>query len=166
MVHKMTAAAARNSHTIKAIRDVIEDTQATLASLEAHYHEVMQLSRYLNTTSKFNGFLSHRAAADVPLESTKCTVTSLSPEPALVIFKLLDQITSTCLGLTCKAFCRIHKSIRGKAHLQRPSPGDEISNYLLVDLLSTWKPLGVAYCSSINKFVTLEQLEEIYCFRE
>jgi hypothetical protein len=119
MMHKMSVtAAARNSRTIKVIRNAMEDTQATLASLEVHYPEVMQLSRYLNTASKLNGFLSHSAAADVLLGSTKCPVTSLPPELALAIFKLLDPITSTCLGLTCKAFYRIHKSIHGKVPLK------------------------------------------------
>ena len=131
--------------------------------MEGHYPAAIQLSRYLNTASKFNGFLSHSAAADVLLESTKCLVPSLPPKFALTTFKLLNPITSACLGLTYEAFYRIHTPVHGKVPLQRPSPGDGISNFLLIDLLCSWKPLGSACCSSINKIGTLERLEGIYC---
>ncbi|RDL29951.1 uncharacterized protein BP5553_10578 [Venustampulla echinocandica] len=40
----------------------------------------------------------------------------------LQIFEYIEEISSTCLGLTCKPLYRTHQDIHGKVKLSAPNP--------------------------------------------
>ncbi|PMD14450.1 hypothetical protein NA56DRAFT_711027 [Hyaloscypha hepaticicola] len=52
--------------------------------------------------------------------STRSHLLALPPELHLEIFKHLRPVSSTCLGLTCKEFYRIHKQLHGMVGLHEP----------------------------------------------
>jgi hypothetical protein len=54
--------------------------------------------------------------------STRSHLLALPPELHLEIFKHLDPVSSTCLGLTCKGFYLIHKQLHGVVGLREIIP--------------------------------------------
>jgi hypothetical protein len=50
---------------------------------------------------------------------SSCGFLKLSTELHFEVFKYLDRVSSTCLGLTCKTFYPIHKKLHGIVRLDR-----------------------------------------------
>jgi hypothetical protein len=57
---------------------------------------------------------------------------TLAPEIHLLLIDILDPVSSTCLGLTCKVFYNLHRARHGTVPLHAPDDGREIS----------WLPIG------------------------
>lgn len=72
----------------------------------------------------------------------------------------LDHITSTCLGLTCKALYKIHTSLHPQPLKLRG--GDNFPpEFSLATRLRSWMPSGLLYNRVVDKFVTPERDREI-----
>jgi hypothetical protein len=72
----------------------------------------------------------------------------------------LDHITSTCLGLTCKALYKIHKTLHPQP--LRLRGGDNFPpEFSLATRLRSWMPAGLVYNRITDKFVTPERDTEI-----
>jgi len=85
-----------------------------------------------------------------PLRSTislpgKFNDTTLHTDGLFMLFEILDPVTSTCLGLTCKKFWAAHKVFHKK-----PLSMDSSSYYFgprpkLHELLGNWMGTGMEY---------------------
>jgi hypothetical protein len=72
----------------------------------------------------------------------------------------LDQITSVCLGLTCKVLYKIHKSLHPdpiKLHGSEQFPAE----FSLATRLRSWMPSELVYNHVVEKFVTAERDNKI-----
>ncbi|KAF4633011.1 hypothetical protein G7Y89_g5119 [Cudoniella acicularis] len=87
----------------------------------------------------------------------KDSLLSLPPELILIIFENLDKVTSTCLGLTCFAFWRIHAQTSGKVKLHDTTPGPHGSGGCtwpcLIELLKDWMAPERVYSCRAEKFI-------------
>jgi hypothetical protein len=94
----------------------------------------------------------------------------LSPEIHLLIFDYIDSpVTSTCLGLTCKAFYAIHRARRGRVSLKDyiiygPPEKGCLTNLGL--LLKNWVPSHLAFDYKDGKFVTCTTLAKHFIAQE
>jgi len=94
----------------------------------------------------------------------------LSPEVHLLIFDYVDSpVTSACLGLTCKAFYRIHRARRGRVSLKDyiiygPPEKGCLTNLGL--LLKNWVPSHLAFDYKDGKFVTCTTLAKHFIAQE
>lgn len=78
----------------------------------------------------------------------------------LELFRQLDSVTSTCLGLTCKAFYKLHRETKGRVWLWEVSPrGPQSFGKPLYELLESWVPVGLVYGKQFRpgKFVEVEK---------
>lgn len=88
------------------------------------------------------------------------TFVTLPASVHLELFRHLDKVTSTCLGLTCKAFWKLHRAINGRAWLWEVSPrGPQTFGIPLHELLESWMPFGLVYGEQFfpGKFVAMEK---------
>jgi hypothetical protein len=86
-------------------------------------------------------------------------------ELLLKVHDLLHPVSSTCFGLTCKAFYTLHRKTHGKIKLNTQlidEAGVEFSKNgsMLVNYLKSWVPQGWNYNYNERKFVTEERFEE------
>jgi hypothetical protein len=96
-------------------------------------------------------------------------VTAPPPEIHNLIFQLLDPVTSTCLGITCKTFYGIHRSFHGSVSL---ATGSSINNrdVSLHELLENWvcqglplrQQISLVYSPIANKFQDIENITHIF----
>ncbi|CZR59347.1 uncharacterized protein PAC_09239 [Phialocephala subalpina] len=78
-------------------------------------------------------------------------ITRIPPELQLLIFDLLDPVSSTCFGLTSKYFYNIHRASHGSVGLwERDSPEARLQ---LGDILTSWIPKQLTYTTSASRFV-------------
>ena len=84
---------------------------------------------------------------------------SISTELQLMIFKLLDPASSTCLGLTNKAFYQIHWGIHGKVSLSAYCmlPPNQYSGVHLWKLLEKWVGRDMIVDWNQRKFLASER---------
>ncbi len=103
-------------------------------------------------------FLAFLTSKDASKAHPKPHLTTLPTELHLKIFKHLPAVPSTCLGLTCKAFYRIHWSVHGQVPLEE----DDVDlNTWLPFLLQYWMAPLVLWCNAYTaKFVTVEELRK------
>jgi hypothetical protein len=87
---------------------------------------------------------------------------TLPTEVHLKIFKHLSPVSSACLGVTCRALYRIHRSLHRRVRLDRDDPD---TNARLSYLLEYWMtPLVLWSKGETVKFVTVREfrhLEEV-----
>jgi len=95
------------------------------------------------------------------------SITTLPTELHLALFKLLDPVTSTCLGLTCKAFYAIHWSDHGRVPLWAPekhiiSPFSIPYSYSggLWNLLEDWFPADMSYNWMVGRYMDEKQYDD------
>lgn len=72
---------------------------------------------------------------------SSCGFLKLSTELNFEVFKYLDRVSSTCLGLTCKTFYPIHKKLHGIVPLDIVVFRPRAAGWYLVplgDLLAQW----------------------------
>jgi hypothetical protein len=83
------------------------------------------------------------------------------PELRLAVFDHLDPVTSTCLGLTCKSFYKIHRSYHSKVRLNQEVRSMDGRRYLLHEILRKWVPPNLTYCRvAPHMFMTHERARE------
>ncbi len=81
-----------------------------------------------------------------------------------MIFKNLDRVSSTCLGLASKAFYPLHKEHHGIVPLIACCllPPTQESGRILFSLLKSWmKQAGLVFSKTELKFTTPERLVEM-----
>jgi hypothetical protein len=75
------------------------------------------------TNSPGHQILTHLVVCPATTQSrptmSSCGFLKLSTEIHFEVFKYLDRVSSTCLGLTCKTFYPIHKKLHGIVRLDR-----------------------------------------------
>ena len=91
------------------------------------------------------------------MAKTEPILSSLSTELQLQIFKYLDPVHSTCLGLTSKHFYALHCSLHQRIPLDActydcPVSGERTSICFLSNHLQNWKPQNLSYCFNCHKF--------------
>ena len=87
---------------------------------------------------------SNHVASTISLPG-KVNNTTLHTDGLFMLFELLEPVTSTCLGLTCKEFWAVHKAFHKK-----PLSIDSSSYYFgpgpkLYELLGNWMGTGMEY---------------------
>lgn len=94
-----------------------------------------------------SGILANGAsrADDTDLAEDNRITTIISTIPSeiqILIFKKLDRVSSTCLGLTSRHFQNIHKTLRGQGRIDLtsycPLPPDRHDGKFLYQLFKTW----------------------------
>ena len=132
----------------------IQSSLAALHDTSKHHPPLLTSGHPLNSLTVFGRSLNK----------------NLSPEIHLLIFDYIDSpVTSTCLGLTCKAFYAIHRARRGRVSLKDyiiygPPEKGCLTNLGL--LLKNWVPSHLAFDYKDGKFVTCTTLAEHFIARE
>ena len=89
---------------------------------------------------------------------------SIPVELQAEVFRVLDPVSSTCLGLTCKDFYAVHKSVKGVVKLSERFYGAEFltsSWYGRSELgfvLEDWAGDDLRYSTSSRTFVKRDEL--------
>jgi hypothetical protein len=95
--------------------------------------------------------------------TTTSRLTRLPLEMQHAIFKCLGPVSSTCLGMTCKAFYHIHWSRHMKVRLWEaddPSQDEDAAQHLLGWYIRGWMYPLVLHCHDRTAlFVTSRQLK-------
>jgi hypothetical protein len=101
----------------------------------------MQPRRWSKLSVRAINYLPQAGATKPALTNiTASTLVTLPSELRLKIFKLLDRVSSTCLGLCAKTLYAVHYNLRGKVPLYAwySSPPSMVHGLHLSDLLKEW----------------------------
>jgi hypothetical protein len=95
--------------------------------------------------------------------SSPPTLATLPAEIHLKIFKILDPVSATCLGLSSRNFYCIYVELYEEAvpiETYLVIPPNRLNGFYLFDLLKAWMgPL--VFCIPRMKFITKEKMEEV-----
>lgn len=108
--------------------------------------------------------------ADSPSEKPKATILTTPAELQLLILKSADRVTSTCLGLSCKAFYAMHWELHGKVPLATfsllkftPNTTAKQHGNHLIELLGEWMRNGKVpiFYKPLQIFISREAMTQI-----
>ncbi|KAE9377474.1 hypothetical protein N431DRAFT_328885 [Stipitochalara longipes BDJ] len=102
-----------------------------------------------------------------PIQKEPPSLSTLPRELHLTLFKLLDPVTSCCLGLTCKIFYPVHWANHGPIPLYLPEKSISRTSSIafscyggLWDLLKNWFPGNMRYNWTIGRYVDEEEYDK------